>query len=124
MISVFIIDDHPAVRQGYHMLIRREPDMHVCGESASGTDALDQISACRPDIVVLDVSLQGAVDGIDLLQQIRATYPDLAILVVSGHDETIFAERILQFGAQGYVMKGDALLFMETLRQVVAARLV
>jgi DNA-binding NarL/FixJ family response regulator len=119
MFSVFLIDDHPAVRQGYRVLIRRESDIFVCGESASGIGAIEQIVECEPDIVVLDVSLQGTIDGVALLRQISEARPDLPVLVVSGHDETLYAEKMLRMGARGYVMKGDALIFMQALRQVL-----
>lgn len=118
MYTIFIIDDHAAVRQGYTLLIQREPDMQVCGETANATDALRLVAECDPDIVVLDISLQGSVDGVDLLKRLHATWPGMAILVVSGHDEMVYAQRMLRLGARGYVMKGDALLFMEALRRV------
>jgi DNA-binding NarL/FixJ family response regulator len=118
MYTIFIIDDHAAVRQGYTLLIQREPDMRVCGETANATDALRLVAECDPDIVVLDISLQGSVDGVDLLKRLHATWPGMAILVVSGHDEMVYAQRMLRLGARGYVMKGDALLFMEALRRV------
>lgn len=118
MYTIFIIDDHVAVRQGYTLMIQREPDMCVCGETANADDALRLVSECMPDIVVLDISLQGSVDGVDLLKRLHAQWPDLAILVVSGHDEMVYAQRTVQLGAHGYVMKGDALMFIQALRQV------
>jgi DNA-binding NarL/FixJ family response regulator len=118
MYTIFIIDDHVAVRQGYTLLIQREPDMRVCGETASADEALHMVDNCTPDIVVLDISLQGPVDGVDLLKRLHARWPDLAILVVSGHDEMVYAQRMVHLGARGYVMKGDALMFIQALRQV------
>ena len=99
MNKIFIIDDHVAVRQGYTLLIQREPDMMVCGETANADDALRMVDECRPDIVVLDISLQGPVDGVDLLKRLHGRWPDLAILVVSGHDEMVYAQRMVQLGA-------------------------
>jgi DNA-binding NarL/FixJ family response regulator len=118
MTSIYIIDDHEAVRQGYTLLIRRESGMNVVGESGHGDEALQQIKERLPDIVVLDISLQGPMDGVDLLRSLRAQHPELAILVVSGHDEMVYAERMLHMGARGYVMKGDALMFLYALREV------
>jgi DNA-binding NarL/FixJ family response regulator len=118
MTSIYIIDDHEAVRQGYTLLIRRESGMTVVGESGYGDVALQQIKEQPPDIVVLDISLQGSMDGVDLLRSLRAQHPELAILVVSGHDEMVYAERMLHMGARGYVMKGDALTFLHALREV------
>jgi DNA-binding NarL/FixJ family response regulator len=118
MYTILIVDDHVAVRQGYTLLIQRESDMRVCGETANAEDALRLVNECMPDIVVLDISLQGPVDGVDLLKRLHAHWPDLAILVVSGHDEMVYAQRMLQLGARGYVMKGDAMMFIKALRQV------
>lgn len=118
MTSIYLIDDHESVRQGYTLLIGREAGMSVIGESANGTEALQQIEQLQPDIVVLDISLKGALDGTDLLQSLRRHNADLSILVVSGHDEMVYAERMLRLGARGYVMKGDALAFLFALRQV------
>ena len=118
MTSIYLIDDHEAVRQGYTLLIRREADMSVVGESSDGVKALQEIEQLRPDIVVLDISLQGPLDGADLLGSLREQNADLAILVVSGHDEMVYAERMVRLGARGYVMKGDALTFLHALRQV------
>lgn len=118
MTSIYIIDDHEAVRQGYTLLIRREGDMSVIGESNNGPDALEQMQTVAPDIVVLDISLQGPMDGVGLLRELHKQHPELAILVVSGHDEMVYAERMLRLGARGYVMKGDALTFLHALREV------
>jgi DNA-binding NarL/FixJ family response regulator len=118
MYTIFIVDDHVAVRQGYTLLIQREPDMRICGETTNADDALRLVGECLPDIVVLDISLQGSVDGVGLLKLLHDRWPNLAILVVSGHDEMVYAQRMLQLGARGYVMKGDALMFIRALRQV------
>jgi DNA-binding NarL/FixJ family response regulator len=118
MWKVFIVDDHPLVRQNYVLLIRREPDLECCGEAASGSEAMSKIPLAAPDIVVLDVSLQGDLDGVEFLKQFRRRYLELPVLVVSGHDEAVYAERILRLGAQGYVMKGDAVAFLRALREV------
>ncbi len=119
MARIFIVDDHLLVRQGYVFLICRELQMEVCGEATSGKEALEKIPLCIPDAVVLDISLSGDMNGIQLLKQLQTLYPDLPVLVVSGHDERIYAERLLRLGARGYVMKGDPAAFMQALRQVV-----
>jgi DNA-binding NarL/FixJ family response regulator len=104
---VFVVDDHPIVRQGLALLIDQEPDLVVCGAAEEAESALAAIVASRPDILVLDISLPGP-DGIDLLKTIRATDPTLPILVLSMHDETTYAERALRAGANGYIMKQEA----------------
>lgn len=122
MVKVFIVDDHLQVRQNYVLLIRREPDLECCGEAASGREAMSKIPLAAPDIVVLDVSLQGDMDGVELLKYLRSHYLELPILVVSGHDEAVYAQRIVKLGAQGYVMKGDAVVFLQAVRQVAAGQ--
>jgi DNA-binding NarL/FixJ family response regulator len=102
-----VVDDHPIVRQGLTMLIDREPDLVVCGHAEEAASAAQAISSLRPDVMVLDISL-GGPDGLDLLKQIRATNDTLPILILSMHDESIYAERALRAGANGYIMKQEA----------------
>ena len=104
---VFVVDDHPIVRQGLALLIDQEPDLEVCGEAEEAESALAAIVAARPDVLLLDISLPGP-DGIDLLKAIRATDPALPVLVLSMHDESVYAERALRAGANGYIMKQEA----------------
>ena len=105
--KVFLVDDHPIVRQGLALLIDREADLAVCGEADGGFGVLQSISELRPDIVVLDISLNGP-DGLDILKTIRGREPELPVLVLSMHDELTYAERALRAGANGYIMKQEA----------------
>ena len=104
---VLVVDDHPIVRQGLALLIDQEPDLVVCGAAEEAHSALQAIASLRPDILILDISLPGS-DGIDLLKTIRATDPDIPILVLSMHAESVYAERALRAGANGYIMKQEA----------------
>src|SRR5271169_5817679 len=104
---VFLIDDHPIVRQGLALFIDREPDLMVCGEADGATSALQAIQDSLPDFVVLDISLEGP-DGLELLRTLRAKYPNLPVLILSMHDESAYAERALRAGANGYIMKQEA----------------
>jgi len=104
---VFVVDDHPIVRQGLALLINREPDLVVCGEAEEAQGALAAIEEMRPDILVVDISLHGP-DGIDLVKAIRTRHAGLPVLVLSMHDESIYAERALRAGANGYIMKQEA----------------
>jgi DNA-binding NarL/FixJ family response regulator len=105
--SVFIVDDHPLLRKGLALLINREPDLAVCGEAEEAQSAMKGISENKPDIMIVDISLNGP-DGLDLLKNIRALYPDLPVLILSMHDESIYAERALRARANGYIMKQEA----------------
>ena len=104
---VFVVDDHPIVRQGLALMINREPDLVVCGEAEEAHAALLAIEELRPDVLVVDISLPGP-DGIDLVKTVRARHAGLPVLVLSMHDESIYAERALRAGANGYIMKQEA----------------
>ena len=104
---VLLVDDHPIVRQGLALLIDREPDLLVCGEADGAHSAFQAIAALQPDIVVLDISLAGP-DGLDVLKEIRCKRGTLPVLILSMHDETIYAERAMRAGANGYIMKQEA----------------
>lgn len=105
--KVFLVDDHPIVRQGLTLLINQERDLTVCGEAEEMHSALQSIDNTKPDIVVLDISLNGP-DGLDLLKHLRSRHPKLPVLMLSMHDESIYAERTLRAGANGYIMKQEA----------------
>lgn len=104
---VFVVDDHPIVRQGLALLINRESDLVICGDAEDAHTAMLSIAATKPDILVIDISLNGP-DGLDLLKDIRTHHPDLPVLILSMHDESVYAERALRAGAQGYIMKQEA----------------
>ncbi|HEY1760141.1 MAG TPA: response regulator transcription factor [Bryobacteraceae bacterium] len=114
--TVFIVDDHPIVRQGLALLINREPDLAVCGDAEEAVSALTRIAQLNPDLVIVDISLNGP-DGLDLLKDIRVREPHLPVLVLSMLDESLYAERALRAGAKGYIMKQEA-----TERVLVAIR--
>jgi len=107
MTSVLVIDDHPIVRQGLALLIDREADLSVCGEAEGAHSAFHAIATLRPDIVLLDISLNGP-DGLDVLKEIRMKTGSLPVLILSMHDESIYAERAMRAGANGYIMKQEA----------------
>lgn len=105
--KVFVVDDHPIIRQGLALMINREPDLTVCGEAQDAQTAIQAVATAKPDIMIVDISLTGP-DGLDLLKDIRMRYPELPVLILSMHDEGIYAERALRAGAQGYIMKQEA----------------
>jgi DNA-binding NarL/FixJ family response regulator len=105
-LQILIVDDHPVVRQGVVRLIEQEPDLHVCGEAESAAEALSELSKHVPDLVLLDLSLRGT-PGLDLIRQMRSEQPKTQVLVLSMHDETPWAERVLRAGACGFVMKQE-----------------
>src|SRR6267142_1979423 len=104
---VFVVDDHPIVRQGLALMINAENDLTVCGEAEEIQTALQAIVETRPDIAIVDISLNGP-DGLELVKQVRALFPELPILILSMHDETTYAERALRARANGYIMTQEA----------------
>jgi DNA-binding NarL/FixJ family response regulator len=115
---VFIVDDHPLVRESLASLIEQQPDMTVCGEAASAAAAFAGIEATRPDVAVVDLTLGGR-SGLDLIKDLRQSRPEVAVLVLSMHDEELYAERALRAGARGYIMKREATrTVVEAIRRV------
>jgi len=105
---IVIVDDHPLFRKGLEQLINSSGNLTVCGEAGRASQAMDVIRQITPDLAIVDLSLPGA-NGIELIKNIRAEFAKLPILVLSMHDESLYALRALRAGAQGYVMKQEAL---------------
>jgi len=103
-----IVDDHPLFRKGLEQLIHSDSAFAVCGEVNNASEAMDVIRKLNPDLAIVDLSLPGA-NGIELIKNIRAEFPKLPILVLSMHDESLYALRALRAGAEGYVMKHEAM---------------
>lgn len=104
MKKIFVIDDHPIVRQGLAQLLGAEKELEVCGDAVGVKGALESVRASQPDLVVLDLHLAG-LNGLDLIKDLRAFFPNLPVLIFSMHDELVYAERALRAGARGYLMK-------------------
>ena len=121
--KLLIIDDHPIVHEGLTQLLSNEPALTVCGHVAKAQQAVAAVRALKPDLVVLDISLQGP-NGLDLIKDIRAFFPQLPVLIYSMHDEAVYAERALRAGARGYVMKSHASrLLCEAIHRLLAGEI-
>ena len=119
---IVIVDDHPLFRKGLEQLINSNDGLAICGEAANAAEGMDVIRRIAPDMVIVDVSLPGA-NGIELIKNIRAEFPKLPVLILSMHDESLYALRALRAGAQGYVMKQEALEnVIVAIREVLAGR--
>ncbi len=103
---IFLVDDHPLVREWLTNLINQQPKLIVCGEAESGPEAREEILALRPDVAIVDIALKDS-SGIELIKDLKQSCPEVAVLVLSMHDESHYAERALRAGARGYVMKRD-----------------
>jgi DNA-binding NarL/FixJ family response regulator len=116
---IFIVDDHPMVRERLAALIDQQKDLVVCGEAEDAAQGLQKILAAKPDLAIIDLSLKGA-SGLELIKDLRIRAPDLLMLVLSMHDETLFAERVLRAGARGYITKQEAThRVIEAIRRVL-----
>jgi DNA-binding NarL/FixJ family response regulator len=119
---IFIVDDHPLLRRGLAELINREPDMMFCGEAEDSPSAIKHITQLKPDLVIVDISLKG-YNGIELIKNIKAFDPKIQVLVLSMHDESVYAMRVLKAGAKAYVMKQEVVdKVMEAVRRIRAGK--
>jgi DNA-binding NarL/FixJ family response regulator len=122
-VDIFLVDDHPLVREWLTNLIHQQPDLIVCGEAEDAPHALQAIAALKPDVAIVDISLkQGS--GIELIKDLKALDPSLAIIVLSMHDERLYAERALRAGARGYIMKREtAKKIIMAIRQMLTGKI-
>jgi DNA-binding NarL/FixJ family response regulator len=119
---IVIVDDHPLFRKGLQELIQADDSFAICGEAGNAAEAMDVIRKLSPELAIVDLSLPGA-NGIELIKNIRAEFPKLPILVLSMHDESLYAVRALRAGADGYVMKHEAMAnVIQAIREVFDGR--
>jgi len=105
--KVFLVDDHPIVRERLGELIAQEPDLEVCGEAEDAITAIKAIEAAHPDVAVVDITLKDTY-GIELIKNLKERCPDVPVLVLSMHDESLYGERAIRAGAKGYLNKQEA----------------
>jgi DNA-binding NarL/FixJ family response regulator len=121
--TIFLVDDHPLVREWLATLIHQQPDLRVCGEATSAPEALAGIEQLRPSVVVVDITLSEG-SGLELVKDIRRISPGSLPLMLSMHDERTYAERALRAGARGYVTKRESSgKIVAAIREVLAGRL-
>lgn len=120
--KIFIVDDHPVFRKGLAQLINEENDLQVVGEAEQVRQAIGMLRNQVPDLVIVDITLKDK-SGIDLIEYLREQSPELPVLVISMHDESLYAERVLKAGALGYVTK-QAMTdnVIKAVRKVLAGR--
>ena len=106
-LRVLLADDHAILRQGLKLLIESQPDMAVVGESADGNGVLDQATALKPDIVVMDISMPG-MNGLVATRTLKRLQPEVTVVALTRHDDDTYLEELLRAGASGYVLKQSA----------------
>ncbi len=105
-ISVFIIDDHPVIRHGVKSVLNKKEDIEVIEESKDAKSALLKLKTIQPDVIILDITLEG-ISGIDLIPRIKERMEDVLIVIYSMHNNPNHIYRAMKAGAKGYVLKGD-----------------
>jgi DNA-binding NarL/FixJ family response regulator len=119
---IFVVDDHPLVRESLSNLIDRQPNLSVCGQAGDSATAFDAVVRLQPDVVLLDLSLPGE-SGLELIKKLQSLPHPPRMLVLSMHDETFYAERVLRAGALGYVTKHETTdKVIEAIRRVLTDR--
>src|ERR1044071_6012283 len=122
-VRVFLVDDHPLVRQALKDAIGNECDLEVCGEAEDRDEALKGIAAAAPDLAIVDLRLRTS-DGLELVRDLRNHHPNVISLVLSMQDETMSAERAVRAGARGYISKQEApRKIMEAVRKVLGGEI-
>lgn len=120
---IVIVDDHPLVREGLIGLLAAESDFAVCGEASGAAEARQVVAENRPQVVIIDLTLPDG-SGMDLIKEFKAKWPETKLLVLSMHDESLFAERVLRAGAVGYVSKHEASrTIVQAVRTILAGKL-
>lgn len=120
---ILLIDDHPITRQGLAAVINQQDDMIVCCQACEASEGMTRIESGAPELVITDISLDGK-SGLELSRDVRAIYPKVRILVMSMHDESMYAERALRAGANGYVMKkSGAEAILAAIRRVLSGKI-
>jgi two-component system, NarL family, response regulator NreC len=119
-ITVFLVDDHMVVREGLKTLINAQADMNVIGEAGDGETAWHEIQICRPDVVIMDISMPG-VNGIEATERLKQSSPEVKVLVLSVHDDTSYLRQMLAVGAAGYILKHTAADALIQAIRIVAA---
>lgn len=105
--KVFLVDDHPLVRERLAELVGQESDLEVCGEAEDGATALKRIGQLQPDVAIVDITLKDTY-GIELIKSLRERESHIPVLVLSMHDEALYGERAIRAGARGYLNKQEA----------------
>jgi DNA-binding NarL/FixJ family response regulator len=121
--TIFIVEDHPIVRDGLQALLAGQSDLKVVGTANDVMPAIEQLEAAPVDVALVDLSLKSS-DGLNLIKIIRHRWPATRVLVLSGHADSLFAERSLKAGAQGYINKAEmSSKIVEAIRHVLAGKI-
>lgn len=120
---ILLVDDHAMVREGLAEALSRERDLKVCGEAADAAQALALTASTRPHLAIVDLTLKNS-HGLDLIKDLHARHPEVLVLVLSMHDESLYAERVIRAGARGFMNKVEATHnLLSAIRRVLAGEI-
>lgn len=120
---ILVVDDHSVLREGLATQLNREADLEVCGEAVTAREAVAAVEKLAPDLVLADINLPGR-NGLELIRDLRTLLPELPVLVLSMHDESLFAERVLRAGGRGYVSKqASGQVLIAAIRRVLSGQI-
>ncbi len=121
--KVLVVDDHDLIRLGICGMLEEVNGADVVGQAASGEDALDQVKALRPDIVLMDIRMPG-IGGLEATRRILQRYPQIKVIVVTAFNDELYPTRLLKAGAAGYITKNaDCEEVAEALKCVMSGRI-
>ena len=101
---ILIVDDHPVVRRGLHSILGDAPDLEVVGEASNGSEALAQIAAHKPDLVLMDIRLPGA-DGVQITRRVRREFPGVKVIILTTYDDDEHLYNAIEAGAHAFLTK-------------------
>jgi len=121
---ILIVDDHAVLRDGLAEMINHSKELRVVGEASTAEEALKLIPECNPDLIIVDLSLEGEMSGMELVKTLKSKHPGIKTLVLSMHDESLYAARAIRAGEKGYIMKRQVAREVEVaIRTVLAGEL-
>jgi DNA-binding NarL/FixJ family response regulator len=116
MLSIVIVDNQPAVREGLKMRLRLESDMGVVGEARDGKEAFDVVSRLKPDIVIMDMEMP-VVDGLAATKALKESAPETQVIILTIHDDELSRQKAREAGAAGFVSKhADETVLLNAIR--------
>ena len=116
--TIYLIDDHAALRRALARFVDDEPDLEVCGEASSAAEALAALETLTPDLLLVDVAMP-ETNGIEFVRTLQKERPELKCLMVSAHGQQEYKDAAIQAGAHGYVTKEDPLDVLEAIQAVL-----
>ena len=116
--TLYLIDDHAALRSALARFISDEPTLEVCGEAGSAREAFSALETLQPDLILVDVAMP-ETNGIEFVRELKKKSPELKCLMVSAHNEQAYKDAAIEAGARGYVTKDDPLDVLEAIQTVL-----